>query len=80
MHDSTKNTPHLFFCFITWWITLWIKLHVWWNGLKGEEVELKIHFKFEKEFDDYLQYAHKFILTCLEIKQESGPMSVNNPT
>ena len=43
-------------------------------------MELKIHFKFEKEFDDYLQYAHKFILTCLEIKQESGPMSVNNPT
>lgn len=85
----TKQLIYLFFVLVTWWIWIWIKFHVGWYWLK-KICDLRYINGFTKWcFVDILKLPKiKNItspmtnnrLTCLETKQDKGPISVNNPT
>lgn len=53
--------------FVTWWISIWTKLHISWNGLK-----IKINEKMKKLLRNWP--------TWWEMKHDRGPISANIPT
>ena len=72
-----QKRSNLFLCFIAWWIALWIKLHIRWNGLKRDKTAEKLNLIIHLILGCYTQM---FLRTCLDMKQDNGPISVNSPT